>query len=143
MQAGLIKLSSQAALIVLIIALLAIWPCRHFSPENGLTALLTAALVCFFPVCFSLVPLTIAVKRKADWLAQACLGGTVARMLLTLLIGTIGYFVIKPPMMTFVICLLVFYMVLLAWETFIAVKFIQAHYAATGANEPKPLSDNN
>ena len=143
MQAGLIKLSSQAALIVLIIAVLAIWPCRYFSPDKGLTALITAALVCFFPVFVSLVPLTIAVKRQADWLAQACLGGTVARMLLTLLIGTIVYLVIKPPMMTFVICLLVFYMVLLAWETFIAVKFINAFYAMPGATEPKPLSDNN
>ena len=143
MKTGLVKLSSQAALIVLIIAVLAIWPCSHFSPEKGLTALLTAALVCFLPVCVSLVPLTIAVKRQADWLAQACLGGTVARMLLTLLTGTIVYLVIKPPMMTFVICLLVFYMVLLAWETFIAVKFIQAYYASTGATAPKPLSDNN
>jgi len=99
-------------------------------------------LVCFLPVCVSLVPLTIAVQRRADWLAQACLGGTVVRMLLTLLIATIVYLVIKPPLMTFVICLLVFYMVLLAWETFIAVKFIQVYYASTGANEPKPLSDN-
>ncbi|MCP4712941.1 MAG: hypothetical protein GY869_30300 [Planctomycetes bacterium] len=143
MKTDLIKLSSQAALIVLIIALLALWPCSYFGPEKGLTALLTAALVCFVPVCISLVPLAIAVKRQADWLAQACLGGTVARMLLTLLIGTIVYLIIKPPMITFVICLLVFYMALLAWETIISVKFIQAYYASTGANEPKPLPDNN
>jgi len=143
LQAGLIKLSSQAALIVLIIVVLAIWPCSHFSPEKGLTALLTAALVCFLPVCVSLVPLVIAVQRQADWLAQACLGGTVARMLLTLLMGTIVYLIIKPPMMTFVICLLVFYMVLLAWETIIAVKYINAFYTMPGATEPKPLSNNN
>ncbi len=143
MKTGLIKLSSQAALIVLILAVLAIWPCRYFSPEKGLTALITAALVCFFPVCLSLVPLVIAVKRQSDLLAQACLSGTVVRMLLTLLIGTIGYLIIKPPMMTFVICLLVFYMVLLAWETALAVKYINEFYATSGAAEPKPLPDNN
>ncbi|MFC1781964.1 hypothetical protein ACFL02_00070 [Planctomycetota bacterium] len=144
MQTDLLKLSGQAALVVLIIALLAVWPCRHFSPEQGITALITAAAVCFGATCVSLLPLVIAVKRRADWLGQACLGGTVIRLLLTMFAGTVVYFALKPPMMTFALCVMAFYLALLAWETKVAVSYIRVFYPTSSStgNEKKNDTDN-
>ena len=134
MQTDLLKLSAQAALVVLIIALLAVWPCRHFSPEQGITALIAAAVLCFAATCVSLVPLAIAIKRRADWLAQACLGGTVISLLLTLFAGMAVYFALKPPMMTFALCVMAFYLALLAWETKVAVGYIRVFYPTSSSD---------
>jgi len=131
----LLKLSGQAVLLVLIIALLTAWPCWHFSGEQGMTALVLAAGVCLVSSCISLAPLLIAVRRRADWLAQACLGGTVIRLLLTLFIGTLVYFTFKPPMMTFALSAAAFYLGLLAWETKVAVGFIRVYYSRLPSTE--------
>lgn len=70
----MLKLSVQAALVVLIIALPAVWPCLHYSPEKGITALIAAAVVCLICTFISMVPLMIAVKHHADWLARSLSG---------------------------------------------------------------------
>jgi hypothetical protein len=125
---GLLKFAAQATFIVLIIILLGAWPSWHFGSAGGMEAMLAAGGVCLVGAIVSLVPMVMAIGKKADWLAQACLGGTVLRMLVTLALGTAVYLAMKPAMMAYTLWVMVFYLVLLVWETKTALKYIRAFY---------------
>jgi len=125
---GLLKLTAQATILVITIILLGIWPSWHYGGEAGLKTMVAAGGVCLTGTIISLVPMVIAIKKKAIWLAQACLGGTVLRLLMTLILAGVVYWAIKPSMIVFALWIMGFYLVLLTWETKTALKYIRAFY---------------
>lgn len=114
-------------LAVALVAAIAAWPMWQYGPRY-LNAMLFAAVICLAAAMVSLVPVMIAFSRRADWLAQACLGGAVIRIFLTLLPALAFYLIFRPPMVTFGLWMTVFYLVLLVWETATAVGFIRSVY---------------
>ena len=132
MQKELLRLSGQALLLVGGIGLPAAWPSYHWGGSENLQAMLAAGVVTLLASIVSLIPITIAAERKADWLGQACLGSTVIRLMVTLAAGMGWFLVAKPPLLAFALWTMLFYLVLLVWETRIAMKFIKNIYGADG-----------
>jgi len=124
----LLRLSGQALLLVAAVGLLSWWPSVHWGGSENVQALIAAGVVTLIASIVSLIPITIAVEKKADWLGQACLGATVIRLLLTMALGCGWYVAVKPPMMAFALWTMLFYLVLLAWETKTAMGFVKTVY---------------
>ena len=111
-----------------VVVLLSAWPSLHWGGSENLQALIAAGVVTLIASIISMIPMTIAVEKKADWLGQACLGATVTRLLLTMSLGCGWYVAVKPPMMAFALWTMLFYLVLLAWETKTAMGYIKRVY---------------
>ena len=124
----LLRLSGQAILLVAVVGLLSAWPSLHWGGSENIQALIAAGVVTLIASIVSMIPITIAVEQKADWLGQACLGATVIRLLLTMLLGCGWYLAFKPPMMAFALWTMLFYLVLLAWETKTAMGYVKRVY---------------
>ena len=124
----LLRLSGQAILLVAVVAVISAWPSLHWGGSKNFQALIAAGIITLIAGIVGLVPITIAVQHKADWLGQACLGATVIRLLVTLSAGMGWYLAIKPPLMAFALWVMLFYLVLLAWETKMAMGFVKTVY---------------
>lgn len=124
----LAKLAIQASVLVAVVGLLSAWPSYHWGGSENLQAMIAAAVLTLIAGIVSLIPITLAVGQKADWLGQACLGATVIRLLLTLTIGVGWYAAVKPPLMAFSLWTMLFYLLLLAWETKTAMGYVKTIY---------------
>ena len=100
----------------------------HWGGSENLQALIAAGVLTLIASIVSLIPITMAVEKKADWLGQACLGATVIRLLLTMSLGIGWYLAVKPPMLAFALWTMLFYLALLAWETKTAMGFVKTVY---------------
>lgn len=110
------------------VGLLSAWPSVHWGGRENLQALIAAGVVTLIAGIVSLIPITMAVEQKADWLVQAWLGATVIRLLLTISLGLGWYLTVKPPLPAFALWTILFYLVLLAWETKTAMGFVKSMY---------------
>jgi hypothetical protein len=128
----LLRLSIQAILLVTVLGVLSAWPSLHWGGRENLQALVAAGVITLIAGIVSLIPITIAVGQKADWLGQAVLGATVIRLLVTLTAGMVWYLSVKPPLTAFVLWAMLFYLVLLAWETKTAMGYIKTIYGRRG-----------
>ena len=108
--------------------LLSEWPSLHWGGRENLQALVAAGVLTLIASIVSLIPITMAVEKKADWLGQACLGATVIRLLLTMALGCGWYVAARPPLTAYLIWTMLFYLVLLAWETKTAMGFVKTVY---------------
>ena len=130
-----LKLLLQPILLISVIAAASIWPIRHFSdqPSLSIAIMATAAVTCLIAAIICTVPMCIAQKRKADWLPMACLAGSAATMLLTPTAAlTVYYFAIDTQqMLMFALWITAFYLVMLAWQTTVAVKFVNKLFKKT------------
>ena len=125
---GAARLMSQAALVVLVVFAAGVWPSWHWAGDDGLRAMSAAVIICLTAAMVSLAPTIVALRRQADWLAQALLGGTLIRLLTTLVLGGAVWLALQPAKVVFGVWLVIFYLTLLAWETLTAVRLIKAHY---------------
>ncbi|MBN1846810.1 MAG: hypothetical protein JW810_14085 [Sedimentisphaerales bacterium] len=128
----LAKLAIQAAGLVLMVVLLASWPSYRWGGSENLQAMLAGAGLTLVVSIISLIPMAAAVQRRADWLGQACLGATVIRLLGTLVAGMGWYLLLRPRLAAFALWTMLFYLILLAWETKTAMGYIRLVYG-----EPK------
>ncbi len=119
------------------IALTLLW---STNPQQAVTPVISAGLICLIMTIISLIPLTVATRAYRDWLGHACLAGTTIRLLLTLFAGlTVHELVIEPQQkMTFVLWLLSFYLALLVWETITVVRIIKMFYPLNETNSKTP-----
>jgi hypothetical protein len=146
MASRLLKLSTQAALIVLIIGLAGLWPSWHWGAEAYVAAEAWAAAVCVVGMIVGLVPIALATSRKTDWLPQACLASTGTRLVVTLSIATAVYLIVRPPKVVFALWIMAFYLALLVWESIKMVQLVKECYqpstdagmSRTGAPKTKP-----
>lgn len=115
-------------LLVAVAGLLSAWPSIRWGGIKNLHSLIAAGILVLMAAIVSLIPIVIAAQRKADWLGQACLGATVVRLLLTISLGSGWYLMAKPPMMAFMVWMVLFYLVLLVWETITAMRFVKKVY---------------
>ena len=125
-----LKLGWQIFLLLLAVLLLCAWPIYQWVGQWGLAAVLAAGAVCLTGGLISLIPMTIAISRKADWLAHACLAGGVIRMFTTLFGAILLYLLAldDKQLMIFALSVVSIYVLLLAWETWIALKQIKNFY---------------
>ncbi|MCF7958860.1 MAG: hypothetical protein K9M57_10470 [Phycisphaerae bacterium] len=128
----LAKLAGQAILVVSVTGLIVFFAAGPWIDESpgAVKALVTSGVICLMAALVSMVPLAIAHQRRADWLPQACLGGTTIRLLLTLTVSMIFFTAVMEEKVEnfFAIVTVCFYLTLLMWETFTAIKFAKRLY---------------
>ena len=124
----LLRLSGKAIVLVCVVGLLSAWPSLHWGGSENIQALIAAGAVTLIASIVSMIPITMAVAQKSDWLGQACLGATVIRLMVTMLLGCGWYVAAKPPMTAFLLWTMLFYLVLLVWETKIAMRYVKRFY---------------
>ena len=125
----LIHRAFWAALVALGVSCAGAYPSWRLGGREGLEAMALAGVICVVVAVTSLVPVVVAVVRQADWLGQACLAGTTVRMLVTVAAGVVCYVVMRPATFAYAMWMVVFYLVLLAWETVWVSGIIKAKYA--------------
>ena len=87
-----------------------------------------AGLVCGLAVLICMTPAVVAIRRRPDWLAHACLAGTCAGMLVTLALGGICYVLVRPTAMAYALWMVIFYLLLLVWQTVWALRLVRRTY---------------
>jgi len=125
-----VVLAGQATVTVSIPALLAGYLSRYWSNGPTVREILWAALSCLVMSVISLVPVVFIAQKKAEWLALAFLAGSGIRLFSTLITATIVYMLLIEPerMALFAMTVVGFYLVLLGWETMIALKLVKRRY---------------
>lgn len=132
MRVGMLKLSSQATVIILVVLGLGWASMGHWSsqPHQAVVAMIFAGLVCLVMAIVSLIPIVWAANRKRQWLGEACLAATGIRMLLTLFGAILVYGLAIEPgqQVVFALWTVGFYLILLVWETITALRIAKGSY---------------
>jgi len=128
MPTAVVRVAACGLFVSLPIAAAAWWPCRQWGGQAGVQAMLMAAGLCTTAVVLSLVPMTVAAVHQAGWIGMACLVGPAIRLMLTLLGAVLIYHWRRPPLGVFAVCLMVFYLALLVWETLASRAAIRAAF---------------
>ncbi len=121
-----LKLSGQAILVVLGVALLAAWPCWHLQQETGLKTLAMAALL-NLAVSIASVLIVLLVASQNLLVIHANLIAMMFRMVATGLGAFAILKIMNPPLNSFLLLVMTYYVVLLLWETLTAIKIVQAN----------------
>lgn len=119
------KLLFQALGWILIVSIGMAWPGWHWFGSVGLQAIGWAALVCLIGSLASLIPVVMAAQRRRQWLVQASLAAAGIRMVVTAGIAFLVYLAVLEASLRLIYALsvLVFYLTLLIWETWVVVKY--------------------
>lgn len=94
------------------------------------SAVTAAAVICYASAIVALLPVVLVGPRYPDYLMQAGLGAMGLRMFLTLAVGAWYLWEKQPPRMTFMMSVVVFYLVALAAETWIAIDSVRRYWKA-------------
>jgi len=126
----LLKCAVQAGALVLAIALSGAGLVWYYNAVHQITAIAYAGSICLTITIISLIPMAIAARKNAVWLAQACFAGSMLRMLLTLTISLVVFFEAIAPgqKIPFALWMLGFYTALLIWETQTILKLVKSLY---------------
>ncbi len=137
------KLLLQALSLILIVTAGIAWPGWYWAKQAGIEAIGWAALVGLLGSFCSLIPVVIARYKKSTWLVQACLGATMIRMVLTGIFAWIIYLLVleRENRLVFALAVLVLYLALLIWETFIVLKSIRVIYPGVKKESLVPTNE--
>lgn len=91
----------------------------------GVTSLSVAALICWVAALLAAVPLSLAATYWREYIGQAAFAGTAIRLLVTGTLAVAYQMFAVVHLASFLACLLVLYLVLLAAETTLAVVLIK------------------
>jgi hypothetical protein len=127
---GFSKLALQAVCLVGVFFALGLGTVGRWSDHrySGIAAMTAAAMICFFAAVIGLVPLWKAGDLDAERIMKFWLVGTSLKMLLTVTVSaSVLFFELVPMAHKFVFgaWTIGFYLVLLVWETVIAVKQVK------------------
>jgi hypothetical protein len=100
---------------------------RLFEPP-GASAVIAAAVICVVAGLIAMVPPALVAPRWGDYLMHAGLAAMLIRLFLTLGAGAVYYKVYAPPSSTFMGAIVVFYLVLLAYETGVTIRLVKQHW---------------
>jgi len=132
---SLLRLSFQALLVVAagtgLGAVILWWGSERLGGD--FVSLIWAGVLCLSVGIISLVPLRLAAKHGGECLSQAYLAGTGLRFLLTLSLGMLvyNYFMESSQKVAFALWTLVFYLLLLVWETLTALRLVKNFYPSS------------
>ncbi len=126
----MLKLSLQAAAIVLTIMTAAMAPVWYFSsnPHNYTLLMLLTGSNCLLMAVLGMIPLISAVNRDRSDKIRACQTATALRLVLTVAGAVVVYFIMQRVQPVDIIHLALwtmgFYLALLVWETITALRIM-------------------
>jgi hypothetical protein len=126
----LIKIFAQAIVIILIVWLAAVLAITKLAnePLAHLSIMTVAALICLAGTIAGLVPLVFLAIKNASWMGRAFLLSVPLRLLSTLILGLLGcMFISNQQRNALLLWLTGYYLLMLAWETALAVKFVNKY----------------
>lgn len=128
------KLLLQALGWILIVSIGMAWPGWYWFGTAGVEAIFWAALVCLIGSLASLIPVVMAAQRRRQWLIQASLAAMGIRMVVTAGIAFLVYLAVLEARhrLIYALSVLVFYLSLLIWETWVVVKYVRLYVPAMG-----------
>jgi len=95
-------------------------------PGSGIIALRLAVTTTVIAGLIGLIPLVVIANKHPKMMPMAGICATCLRMVVTLLVGGLIYKIVSPNKNSFFACLCAYYMVLVAWESFLAIKVSKA-----------------
>lgn len=129
---NLVKRSLGAAFLVLGTAILGVGPTYYWAGNEGLLALGLAAVICWLAAMAALIPIHWAATRGLSLMAWACLLAIGLRLLTTMVLGLATYFISHVSLVKLSIWILIFYLILLFWETVVVLHVARNHMRQTG-----------
>lgn len=120
-------------LVALAAVWLAVWQLSpRYAAAADAAAITAAAAICFAAAAIALLPVVLVAPRYPDWLMHAGLAAMLLRLALTLAAGAGYLWIVAPPRAVFMNSAVVFYLVALAAETWIAIDAVRRHWKAPG-----------
>lgn len=101
------------------------WPAFRWWADAGVSAMITAGLVCLGAGLLSLIPMELASRKDQTALMHAWLIGTMMRLLITIASAFVVYYLTKPNRTAYAFWLIIFYLVFLFWDVWTAVRLIR------------------
>lgn len=108
------------------------WPAQRWWGADGLASFRPAAVICLSAAVAAAVPLGITAIWRPAYVAQAALGGTVIRLLLTAGVALAYQTNVEVHLRSFLWWLTVQYMALLSTETAFSVLLMRRQYPPRG-----------
>ena len=100
--------------------------------EAGVRSMRAAVGMCLFAALAAAVPIAIATGRKSSYAPQACLGGTVLRLLITGGLAIAYQSSATIHLRSFLFWLLIAYLAFLAVETALTLVVVRRRWSPTG-----------
>lgn len=96
--------------------------------ETGLRSMTAIGAICSIAALIGALPMAIVARRWPMHIGQAALAGTGIRLVVTAALGLSYQTLAKPHLTSFLVWAMVFYLLLLAIETTIAVICVRRYY---------------
>jgi hypothetical protein len=114
----------------LLLVLAVWWVSPRLMDAAKANAVTAAAVICFGAAAVALLPVVLVAPRYPDYIMQAGLGAMLLRLVLTLAVGAWYLWAKEPPRSTFMMSAVLFYLVALAAETWIAIDSVRRYWKA-------------
>jgi hypothetical protein len=115
----------QATAVLIATGGVGTWPSWRLHGADGIAAMIAAGIICFVAVLASLAPMAINRRYGCDNWWQAYVMGIFVRMVLTVVFGVLYYLLMRPDLTFYALCVAIFYVIFLAWETYQAVAMVR------------------
>ena len=112
------------------------------NPGSGMIAFRLAVITTVIAGLFGLIPLVVIAHKHPKMMPMAGICATCLRMVVTLLVGGLIYKIVSPNKNSFFACLCIYYVILVAWESLLAIK-VSKGMRARLATEQDALKDGN
>lgn len=129
---NMVKRGFGAGLLVLVTAIVGVGPTYYWAGKEGMLAMGLAAVICWLAAMVALIPIHWAATRGLSLIAWACLLAMGLRLLITMMLGLVVYFISHVSLVKLSIWVLMFYLVLLFWETVVVLRVARSHMGQTG-----------
>jgi hypothetical protein len=112
------------------------------NPGSAMIALRLAVITTVIAGLFGLIPLVVIAHKHPKMMPMAGICATCLRMVVTFLVGGLIYKIVSPNKNSFFACLCIYYVILVAWESLLAIK-VSKGMRARLATEQDALKDGN
>jgi len=101
----------------------------------GVTSMHAAVGMCMIAALIAAVPIAIATGKRSSYAPQACLGGTVLRLLITMGLAMAYQSTAQVHMRSFLSWLVIAYLLFLAVETALTVFVVRRRWLPAGGEK--------
>jgi hypothetical protein len=123
----------QAIAVLVAMGGVGAWPSWRLQGSEGVAAMVAGGIICFIAALASLAPMAIHRRCGVENLWQAYIMGIFIRLALTVVFGALYYIVMRPDLTFYALCVAIFYMIFLAWETYQAVGMVRTGQSRNSA----------
>ncbi len=101
----------------------------------GVTSMRAAVGMCLLAALIAAVPIAIATGKRSSYAPQACLGGTVLRLLITMGLAVAYQSTTQVHMRSFLSWLVIAYLLFLTVETALTVWVVRRRWSPAGGEK--------